>query len=421
MSFFNVYIKRYKPLKPFLSKKPKSDLHIVIVIPCYNESDLPKTIDSLLNCNLTKNSVEIIVVINSSENDSEYILNQNNKTENYLKIKQNRINSDKYSLHYIHVKDIRHKFAGAGYARKIGMDEALQRFSEISNEEGIIASFDADTICEQNYLKEIETEFNRNKKLRAATVYFEHDISGEKYDKKQYQAITLYELYLRYYIHYLRYIKFPFAFHTIGSAFAVNVKTYADVGGMNRKKAGEDFYFLHKIFPNGYIKEINSTCVYPSSRTSDRVPFGTGVVVGNLLKSDNIEYSAYNPKAFEILKIFFEQIDEIYFDNSLKYNSLLNQFLRENNFEQVMYEIRAKSSNLKVFRKHFFTWFDAFRILKFLNYIHEDNTLSKISIKNAAVELLKKINKLNKNIDEKELLMIFRKIEINKSYSFIKF
>ena len=54
--------------------------------------------------------------------------------------------------------------------------------------------------------------------------------------------------------------------------------------GLNKKQAGEDFYFLQKIMPMGNYFELNSTTVHPSSRTSDRVPFGTGPIINQYLK-----------------------------------------------------------------------------------------------------------------------------------------
>ena len=92
-----------------------------------------------------------------------------------------------------------------------------------------------------------------------------------------------YELHLRYLNLFSRFTGFPYAYHTIGSCFGVRAETYASQGGMNKRKAGEDFYFLHKIIPLGEFREINNTCVIPSPRESDRVPFGTGAAIGKYL------------------------------------------------------------------------------------------------------------------------------------------
>ena len=76
----------------------------------------------------------------------------------------------------------------------------------------------------------------------------------------------------------------PYSYHTIGSAFAVTAKAYARQGGMNRRKAGEDFYFINKLIKGENFGEITNTTVFPSPRTSNRVPFGTGKAIVDALK-----------------------------------------------------------------------------------------------------------------------------------------
>ncbi|NJK86994.1 MAG: hypothetical protein HC906_14465 [Bacteroidales bacterium] len=58
-----------------------------------------------------------------------------------------------------------------------------------------------------------------------------------------YEAISKYELYLRVHTAFLRLIGFPNSFFTLGSCFAVKAKSYTEIGGMNKRHAGEDFYF----------------------------------------------------------------------------------------------------------------------------------------------------------------------------------
>ena len=67
------------------------------------------------------------------------------------------------------------KDAGAGLARKIGMDLALTVFDYSSAEKKIIISLDADCIVEKNYLSEIVNSFNR-RNLNAAVINYAHEI-----------------------------------------------------------------------------------------------------------------------------------------------------------------------------------------------------------------------------------------------------
>lgn len=46
-------------------------------------------------------------------------------------------------------------------------------------------------------------------------------------------------------------------------------------------------------------------------------------------------------------------------------------FLNQNDFIAAIEEINQNSSSIKTFTKRFFQWFDAFRLLKFLNFSHE--------------------------------------------------
>ena len=105
-------------------------------------------------------------------------------------------------------------------------------------------SLDADTLVAKNYFREIEKHFRNHPKQVGATLAFEH----QKQDLKQrhYEGIELYELYLGYYKQALQYSGYPYSLFTIGSAFAVTAEAYVKRGGMNRRQAGEDFYFFTK-------------------------------------------------------------------------------------------------------------------------------------------------------------------------------
>lgn len=56
---------------------------------------------------------------------------------------------------------------------------------------------------------------------------------------------------------------------------------------MNQRKAGEDFYFLHKFSILDQLGEINVEIVLPLARSSDRVPFGTGKAISQIIQGKN--------------------------------------------------------------------------------------------------------------------------------------
>ena len=418
MGFADFYFEKQKNFKIKIQEKPQSDLKYIVVIPCYNEFNLIETLDSVRKAKQIKSSVEVIIVINSSENSGQKILGQNIKTYNEAKnwIEQHEDSSLRFFL--LLEESLPKKFAGAGLARKIGMDQAVARFNQINNSEGFILSLDADTLVKQNYFQEIDKHLKIKQKSNALTIYFEHPIDGNDYDSELYEAITTYELYLRYYKLALHYTGFPYSFYTIGSCFGVKAEAYVKQGGMNRKQAGEDFYFLHKIFPLGNSFEINTTCVYPSSRTSDRVPFGTGPMIQAILDSKSDVFLTYKLDSFKDIKLFFERINELFNIKKIELEKFIktlprsvNAFLLQNDFNLAIDEMNKNSSNLMSFTKRFFNWFDAFRVLKYLNFSHEE-FYKKEELISEANELYKIItNKNLNNTNYQDILTEYRLLE----------
>ena len=406
MKCFETYYSRFNVAEAYISEPPNQNLHTIVVIPSYNEPNIVPSLQSLLNCSPTLFPVEIIVVVNSPENATENILSQNLETLAQIeKIAQSNHRND-IKIFAVHCPNLPKKHAGVGFARKIGMDEAVRRFDKIEREDGIIINFDADSTCNTQYLSAIEDYFIKNPKIEAISIDFEHPLQGSDYPPQIYSAIAKYELYLRYFVEAQRYAGFPYAFHTIGSAFAIKANVYAAEGGMNRRKAGEDFYFLHKIIPRGRYGEIFSAKVYPSPRESLRVPFGTGASITKMCATNN-EYVVYNPDAFEILKRFFTTADILQHGGEPDTDYRLKEFLSLNNFYQQTNEMINNSASQRTFIQRFFTWFDAFRLLKFLNFVHE-KYFHKISVEQAATYIASKMESSNITNNTIELLQWYR-------------
>ncbi|MBU8893052.1 MAG: glycosyltransferase [Bacteroidales bacterium] len=418
MGFADFYFERQKEFQVKIDDTPNSDLKYIVVIPCYYEFEIITTLNSIRNSNRPKSSVEILIVINSSEDSDQRVLDQNKKT--YSEVNNWIALHDDSSLRFFVINDenLPRKFAGAGLARKTGMDQAVYRFNQINQERGVIISLDADAVIKENYFTELEKHFNRFPKTNVATIYFEHPIEGNEYDNETYDAITTYELYLRYYKQVLKYSGFPYSFYTVGSCFSVNAKAYVKQGGMNKKQAGEDFYFLHKIFPLSHNHEINTTCVYPSPRPSDRVPFGTGPMVKSIIEAGEEVFLTYNLDSFFELRSFFERINDLFKISSEELDRLMDklpvcitEFLKQNEISVAIKEINGNSTTLITFTKRFFDWFNAFRVLKFLNFAHE-KYYQKQSLLNEVEKLLVFLSiKESKKKTNKIYLEIFRKLE----------
>jgi len=409
------YLEKNALLDEQISEKPSNNLNICIVIPAYNEDNIITVINSLLDCYIPKSDVELIIVLNTHENDSNEIIQKTQKCENEILFLKNKLSEPKVKIHLIKAFNLPKKVAGVGFARKIGMDESIRRFLKVKNINGIIACLDADCTVEKNYLIELEKLFTL-KKAKACSIKFQHPTSGSKYNEDIYKAIIQYELYLHYHLLSIRNTGHPFAFHTIGSSFAVRADVYAMQGGMNQRKGGEDFYFLQKIIPLGNFFELNSTCVYPSPRISTRVPFGTGIAVKNFLEQKQEHFYVYHPEAYSDLKTWFKNV--LYNYENLTYNfegkisQELNKFLVNINIYERLQEIKSNTSNFDSFKKRFFRWFNMFQVIKYLNYAHQ-KFYSKLPVCEASYILLNNLNIHKVSKEPIELLKWYRNIIYN--------
>jgi hypothetical protein len=352
------------------------ETQMILVVPCYDEPEMKETVRSLFACERGNFGVEILLIINSYAISPETVKEANRIAFREAGDFAAANNRPGFSLFPIWVENLPGHQTGAGVPRKIGMDEALARFNKNGNRQGIIVSLDADTTVARNYLTEIHRCFKQYR-LRSATIEFHHPVEHLQPDDELRLATEVYERYLRYYRSALEYTGYPYAYYTIGSAFAVTAETYRQVGGMGRQQAGEDFYFLQKVFPLGKTRFIDTTCVYPAARVSDRVPFGTGPAIAKMINGKKFVKLTYRMEAFEELKQLFGQLDSFYQASREQAENLLNRFppymvafLLENDFPAKITEIKQHTSDVQNFRKRFFNYFTAFRILKYLNAVH---------------------------------------------------
>jgi hypothetical protein len=422
MSFADHYFSKQKGFIPCPDGLPSGQLRFIVVIPSCREPDLVTALDSLYRCNRPRGYVEVIVVLNLAENADPDDYTKSLKTADETREWMNQHSRPEFRFILITDLKMPARDAGVGLARKTGMDQALYRFNYLNNPAGFILSYDADALCEKNYFNAIESVLDNCPNTRGINIYFEHPVSGTEYPEAVYQGIILYEMHLRYLNLMTRFTGFPHAWHTVGSCFGVKAESYAREGGMNRKKAGEDFYFLHKIIPLGEFREVNSTCVFPSPRESDRVPFGTGAAIRKYVATNDSALLTYAPECFYALKKFFKRVPDLFTlsDNATAdllevIDEPLKGFLNGMEAVDGIHEIRANSGSVQAFVNRFFRWFDAFRIIKFLNYA--TGVYPQIPVKNAVAIYLKD-NGIPFSEEEQsatELLTILRTIERSRT------
>jgi len=402
---YALYLSRYAHQFEYLEDEAVAEnLGIVVTIPCFNEPDIITTLKSLYLCHPSKFPVEILILINHPEGSEPNVTKQNNKS--YTEVKEwidSHYNNHK-KFHLIWSGDLPKKYAGVGFARKIVMDEAIRRLSRSRMFNGVIVGLDADSICDQNYLREIEHFFLTNQKANGANIYFEHPLKIDHNDKNAI-GIASYELHLRYMVHSLRYAGFPYAFHTIGSSLAVRGTAYVKQGGMNRRKAGEDFYFLQKIIPLGNFGEINTTRVIPSGRESDRVPFGTGKAMMKWSKSSENVFKTYNPEIYKELFSLFSGICDLHGSEKQEwiryYEELgicMKEFISLADWTRNINEIQNESTSLKTFRYRFFQWMNGLKTLKFIHFAR-DRKYKNVPVLEAYQWLKSQIGLNDTNID----------------------
>ena len=419
VSIIDQYFQRFPFRKIEINDPISLDLKIIVVIPVYNEDAIEDTLESIfLSQKDFSFSIEIILLINNSTDTPSSIIKKNQNTYNNLKLFALQNNHFHIHLLPVYLDDLDPKHAGVGWARKLGMDLALQRFKKVGYN-GIIVGLDADTKVANNYFNEIN-QFFITTDFQAGSIHFDHPTTGVKYHQFNYDQIIYYELHLRYYKNALLYIGLPNVFYTIGSAFALTAKAYARQGGMNRRKAGEDFYFINKLIKGEKFGEINKTMVFPSPRISDRVPFGTGRAILEASKNKKDLKLTYDFKSFQVLKEWIEIIKSKSY-NYIQFPKLIKQFMTFKEWEAQHQLFLKNSSNKNSYQNMFYKKFDAFWILKFIHFSRDKSYKNSSLVKNTNF-LLDKLGYKNYS-SAIEQLNLLRKIDqkgLNKPLEIFK-
>ncbi|HTN67855.1 MAG TPA: hypothetical protein VLZ33_00170 [Dysgonamonadaceae bacterium] len=374
MRHWQKYIKKHKTYDKYVVP---SDFNFgtVVVIPCFDELNLLTTLKSIQQCLPPKNPVSVLVVVNSCETTDESVVLQNRKTYDEVIAFTKKQNLPELSFHTLLCENLPRKHSGVGLARKIGMEWAIRGFLQSNNSDGVIVSLDADCTVSENYLFSIENQF-LTYSPNCCILNFRHRVPENESSLRN--AIVQYEQYIWYFRDSLKAIDFPYYYHTIGSAFAVSADAYVRVGGIGRQQGGEDFYFLQKIFQLEKTVELMDTFVYPEARFSERIPFGTGPALEKILSSPDGILNVYSIEAFSALKSFFDLRVEFYKQPNeiiLKLISDLHisvqQFLAENNLLSAITDCNENSATVLTFQKRFFHHFNAFAIIKYMNFVHD--------------------------------------------------
>lgn len=391
MRFADTYLERYSSGSEEDLSPPDPDLFFSVVIPVYREPDLLICLQSLFRTRPVEVPIEIILVFNYPENapDEDVLIN-----DMMISAVNKIVTEDPFFN--VHRKNriiiltpspFKESKAGPGLARKIGMDCALSRFNSIENPDGVIVSLDADTVVDKDFFEQLFDLYNSSLKVNTSTCYFEHPriFGGEENPNPE--AILQYEIYLRVVKIGLEWTGFPFAFHTLGSAFSVRASAYIRAGGMGVQRSGEDFYFLHKCAQLGDFWENNRVKVYPSGRTSNRVLFGTGPFILNYPKKHNTGYRKYSWQAFIELKRLIDVIIDL--DYGLSPEELVKRFELLGDpvclaleWPLKILQARKQAGDNSSFKKWIWREIDGLEVIKYLNQ-HQEKFGSQLVIETA--------------------------------------
>lgn len=265
------------------------------------------------------------------------------------------------------------KHSGVGWARKTLFDTILS----VAASEDIIVSLDADTRISPHYLASVRHTFARRPDIPALAVPYFHPLaSNEPTDR----AILRYEFYMRNYAINLLRIGSPYGFTALGSAIAMRANALRKIGGITPLKSGEDFYLMQKFRKMAPIGLYNKESVFPATRPSDRVDFGTGPAIIKGVKGNWSAYPIYHYSLFQSIEETYHHISEL-FDHHIDTSFL--HFLQNNNTNttvaknqtDIWQSIRQNVKDLPHFEQAFHEKADGLRILQFLRQKQKENPM----------------------------------------------
>lgn len=333
--------------------------HLYIAIPVINElAYLPATLESIAKQSF-KGSFSVIICVNQPEEwwqDPEKVAVCENNQQLIQFLKQ-------YSGFRITILDYSSpgkgwigKKHGVGWARKVLFDHIMQ----IADDQDIVISLDADTQFKEHYFQSIYERFTQEG-VHALSVPYYHPL-GE--DERANRAILRYEIYMRNYLLNLFDIDSPYSFTAVGSAIAVLVGSLRKIGGITPMKSGEDFYLLQKLQKMAPISNWNSESVYPASRFSSRVYFGTGPAMIKGDQGDWSSYPIYPQKLFEEVAFCYRALPQLWERDIV--SPLISFLQKQYKTEDLWGPLRKNSKNLDQFKRAFHEKVDGLRILQFL-------------------------------------------------------
>lgn len=324
-----------------------------LVIPMFNEE--VDCLAKVLRFN-TKHSCLVIAVVNAPSNAS---CEDTRRTQKLLAFVGEHCPLDILVVDRVTVP-IPDK-QGVGLARKIGTDIATSLFMQGRLTSPWIRHTDADAQLPEAY-------FDAALPSSGAAVFSHQHHSN---DQQLQQAADLYDQHMRRYVAGLRAAGSKYAFPTLGSTLAIHVRAYAEVRGFPKRSAAEDFYLLNKVAKVDSVTHIEAPLIQLAARASERVPFGTGPALQNILQGlvtdpSGHSYLSYHPKSFELLKEALTLLAHIAYNQAPPKSHAL-QILNELGLAKIETALATQNQSPAQRQKHLHDWFDAGKTLRFIH------------------------------------------------------
>ncbi len=352
---------------------PGAELRASVVIPAYDElENIGEVIESLREASERPECFEVIVVVNNAADAPAEKVEANRQTAAFL-----RALDMPFGLHVIDRfspdKAYDPEVAGVGLARREGADVALARLLEAGRAaDGLMPCLDGDSPVAPGYIDQIVDAFDAHPQMLAGVCRYRHPVPD---DAEHGRAIMAYEAWMRYWEAAMRLVGSPYAFQSIGSCMVLTARGYALADGMPTLQALSDFYILEKIVKTGgegVVRQLSEPMVFPSARPSTRVPRGTGPSVRMQMETKTSRFEMAEPsEAFFALARFLSAVRPGFDDpqalRAAADHPYLADYLAEAGAWRTFAKLRDNAPTAAHFERHFHTWFDNLKIVKFAN------------------------------------------------------
>jgi hypothetical protein len=250
------------------------------------------------------------------------------------------------------------KRGGVGHARK----ELMDTICAAADPQGLIVSLDADTLVPSGYLLSLVAAFERHPAACGVAARYFHPLTE---DDVVTRAMLGYEIYMRFYALNMWRIESPYSFTALGSAIALPVRVYRQLGGLTPRTSGEDFYFLQKLTKHGRVLHWSDAPVAPATRKSWRVPVGTGQAIVAACEGKYADrYPLYPAELFDRVRRTTDAFPDL-FDKPVE--TPLDGFLRDKkNTEDPWRPLRENHKTSERFVRACHQRLDGLRILQYL-------------------------------------------------------